>query len=134
MTNLEKMAIIRDALLDAEAALDFSKKALQQYGLSTPNSTVSKGLKAVQEALPLTLGGIPIKTKFLNKNGYDAEREAAAKIFKEGKEYEIIGGDLHGSFSTYIFKGIQGSWNTVMFDVSWEQAVHLLEDHTKGYL
>lgn len=69
----------------------------------------------------------PIYAKFLNRNGYDSERNQAAKVFDMAKEYEIVGGQIYSSSSNFIFKGIPGSWNTVMFSVSWEQAQDLME-------
>jgi hypothetical protein len=68
-----------------------------------------------------------MKTKFLNRNGYDCERVRAAEIFNTEDEYEIIGGYVGGSMSFFEFKGIPGQWNTVMFSTSWEEAHHLME-------
>jgi hypothetical protein len=68
-----------------------------------------------------------MKTKFLNRNGYPSELKAAQEVFNTEDEYEIIGGSVHSSSSYYAFRGIPGTWNTVMFDVHWEDAADLLE-------
>ena len=73
----------------------------------------------------------PIYAKFLNRNGYESEREKAAKVFHPSKKYKIIGGYIGGSHSSFQFEGIEGSWNTVMFDTYWEDAQHLME-HCSG--
>lgn len=69
----------------------------------------------------------PIFAKFLNQNGYEHERAKAADVFDPEKSYEIVGGSLGGSCSYYVFKGVPGTWNTVMFDVPWEKATYLLD-------
>jgi predicted small integral membrane protein len=71
------------------------------------------------------------KTKFLNRNGYDSERKRAAEVFNTTDEYEIIGGIVYSSSSYYMFKGIPGEWNTVMFSTRWEDVEEIL---SIGYL
>jgi len=75
----------------------------------------------------------PIYAKFLNKNGYEFERERAAEVFDPKKKYKIIGGYIGNSSSSFQFEGIEGSWNTVMFDKSWEDAQHLMEHGYREY-
>lgn len=55
------------------------------------------------------------EVRFLNKNGYDFEREQAAAIFDTDKTYTISGVDIGNWSSTYQFEGIPGHFNTVMF-------------------
>lgn len=59
------------------------------------------------------------KAKFLNKNGYDFERERAAKVFDLDKEYTIKSGEMYSSSSNITFEEVEGKWNTVMFDFDW---------------
>ena len=68
-----------------------------------------------------------MKTKFLNQNGREEERKRAAEVFNTTDEYEIIGGTVHSSISYYQFKDIPGTWNTVMFNVRWEEVSDLME-------
>jgi hypothetical protein len=58
-------------------------------------------------------------TTFLGveERGWGAEREQAAATFEVGKRYKIQGGSMSQSSSRIWFEGIQGSWNTVFFDV-----------------
>lgn len=55
------------------------------------------------------------KVKFLNENGYDSEREHAAKFFKTGEILTIEEIYVGRSSSTVEFEGIEGKFNTVMF-------------------
>lgn len=52
---------------------------------------------------------------FLNKNGYDYERELAAKVFEPGKIYEVDYIVVGNSSSIVKLVGVAGEWNTVMF-------------------
>lgn len=54
--------------------------------------------------------------RYIGKNGYEFERNKADKVFDKEKQYKIVGGYLGDSSSAYEFEGIEGSWNTVMFD------------------
>ncbi len=56
------------------------------------------------------------QARFLNKNGYDMEREEAATIFDETTWYDITYARMGRSTSSFKFSGIDGSWNTVMFE------------------
>ena len=76
----------------------------------------------------------PIYAKFLNENGYESERKRAAEVFDPEKEYEIIGGSIGNSNSDYVFKGIEGYWNTVMFNVRFEEVQHLMDHNYAKYL
>lgn len=53
---------------------------------------------------------------FLNRNGYPAERDRAATIFQEGERYILNATEVGRSSSSYRFEGIEGSFNSVMFD------------------
>lgn len=61
---------------------------------------------------------------FLNKNGYDFEREEAAKIFSEGQSLTVKRVDVHNSSSSVEFEEQPGKWfNTVMFGTPEEPVV-----------
>lgn len=72
--------------------------------------------------------------KFLNKGGYESQREEASKVFQEGKPYKVIGGYIGKYDSRFIFEDVRGSWNTVMFDLPWEEAQHLMEHGYNDYI
>lgn len=55
------------------------------------------------------------KVKFINDNGHDYERESAAEILDTDTIYEVEYVDIHGWSSYVKLKGIQGTFNTVMF-------------------
>lgn len=53
---------------------------------------------------------------FHGNGGYPSERGKASKILEIGKHYRVIGGD-ENSCVTYIrLEGINGRWNTALFD------------------
>lgn len=55
--------------------------------------------------------------RFLNRHGYDFEREAAAEVMTEGQTFTVKKCDV-GSFSHSVqFEEIAGSWNGVMFEL-----------------
>lgn len=55
------------------------------------------------------------KMIFLNRNGYDSERERAASVFTAGKEYTVRDVSI-GSWTTSLqFDEVEGRWNSVMF-------------------
>jgi hypothetical protein len=56
------------------------------------------------------------KMRFLNRNGYDSELEAARKVFNTSDTYTVRGFDLGSLSSRITFQGISGRWNSVMFD------------------
>lgn len=56
------------------------------------------------------------KVRFMNKNGYDSEREKALKDIGLERIVTIVNCDIGSSSSTYTFEEVPGSWNTVMFD------------------
>ena len=55
------------------------------------------------------------KMIFLNRNGYDAERERAAEAFETGQEYTVKSIDIGGWSSSICFEEVHGAWNSVMF-------------------
>jgi len=56
------------------------------------------------------------KVVFLNKNGYDSEREHAARVFEEGQILTVDTVRIGMSKSYYKFKNLQYEYNTVMFE------------------
>lgn len=52
---------------------------------------------------------------FTNMNGYDIEREAAAKHFAVGEVLEVEYVEIGTSSSSIKIKGNNGNWNSVMF-------------------
>jgi len=53
---------------------------------------------------------------FTGEGGYDRERIAARERFTIGEKYLITGGSMSQSCTRISFDGIEGSWNSVMFD------------------
>ena len=53
---------------------------------------------------------------FLNKNGYDWEREQVNKILEEGALVTVALCRVDGWSSTYKFEEVEGEFNTVMFE------------------
>lgn len=68
----------------------------------------------------------PIYAKFTNQGGLDYQKEESSKVFQLDKEYEIIGGYIGSWCSYFIFRDIEGVWNTSMFDKDWTDAEHLM--------
>lgn len=56
------------------------------------------------------------KVRFMNKNGYDPERERALKAIGLERIVTVVECDIGSSSSSYTFEEVPGSWNTVMFD------------------
>jgi hypothetical protein len=53
---------------------------------------------------------------FLDKNGYDSQREDARQYFTKGQALTVANIDVGSSSSTVTFKELPGKWfNTVMF-------------------
>jgi hypothetical protein len=63
------------------------------------------------------------KMTFLNKNGYDHEREAAAKIFQVGISYDVEDCEVGDTSHTVKFRGYAGRWNGSMFSLDDKRAV-----------
>jgi hypothetical protein len=74
-----------------------------------------------------------VYAKFLNTGGHEFQRKKAAEIFDTEKEYRITGGSIGDSYSYFTFEGIEGTFNTVMFDTPWEEAQHLMEHNYRVY-
>lgn len=55
------------------------------------------------------------KVKFINDNGHDYERESAARVLNTDTIYEVEYVDIHGWVSYVKLKGIDSTFNTVMF-------------------
>lgn len=54
---------------------------------------------------------------FLNKNGYNGEKEKATEAgLKEGEKYEVVYASIGQSHSNIELDGIDGDFNSVMFD------------------
>lgn len=71
-----------------------------------------------------------MKTKFTGTGGYEDDLKRAKEVFVEGQEYTINGGWVGGWDSVYTFEEVEGEWNTVMFDVRWENVPETLIEHT----
>lgn len=56
------------------------------------------------------------KVRFLNKNGYDSDRNRAASILDTETIYVVENCNVGDWSSTYQFYGIDGHFNTVMFE------------------
>lgn len=56
------------------------------------------------------------KVKFINRNGYDAERERANEIIGTEQTLTVFRCLIGHSRSNYVFDEIKGEWNTVMFE------------------
>ena len=56
------------------------------------------------------------RVRFMNKNGYDMERERAFKEIGEGRIVTVKTCSVGSSSSKYTFEEVPGSWNTVMFE------------------
>lgn len=55
--------------------------------------------------------------KYLNKNGYESDRERANKVLEEGKQYTVYKIDVGSSRSTVQLVEFPDQWfNTVMFE------------------
>jgi hypothetical protein len=67
-----------------------------------------------------TLGDWPkrgTKMRFLNKNGYDYQKEEARECFIPNfNTLTVLKTSIGGSSSTYTFAEVPGRWNTVMFE------------------
>lgn len=72
-----------------------------------------------------------IKTKFLNEHGYDSDLKRAKKVFNTENEYFITNVRM-GNWMTYLeFEGIDGCWNSAMFDVDYDELKNYTEtEHT----
>ncbi len=56
------------------------------------------------------------KVKFLNKNGYDWQKEEAAKVLNTEDEYTVVDIDIGGWMSDVYLEGFPHPFNTVMFE------------------
>lgn len=65
----------------------------------------------------LKMKKFPTKAIFNGIHGYEFEREAAKKIFEIGKEYTLVSGKMGRSSSCVRVKDVEGTWNSVMFDI-----------------
>lgn len=53
---------------------------------------------------------------FLNRNGYPSDLERAQKVLFEGQRYIVASVRIGGSSSRYKLEGVNGEFNTVMFE------------------
>lgn len=60
------------------------------------------------------------KVKYTGTGGFQIERDRANNVFVVGNEYEVIGGSIYGWSSAFVLAGIEGSWNTALFDTRFE--------------
>ena len=60
-----------------------------------------------------------MKTKcyaiFHGRGGYPEESKRAKETFRVGGQYQIIGGSMSQSRTDLEIKGVEGSWNSVLF-------------------
>lgn len=64
---------------------------------------------------------------FLGENGYPSELARAMEVFEVGTYYTVAEIEIGNSSSIFMFEGINGWWNTVMF-----QYDHELEHTTRS--
>lgn len=57
---------------------------------------------------------------FTGRNGYELENKRANEVLTVGKIYRVIGGEMGQSYTYLELKGVNGSWNSVMFDIEGE--------------
>lgn len=60
------------------------------------------------------------KVKYIGEGGFQIERDHANKVFVVGQEYEVIGGSIYSWSSEFVLAGIDGSWNTTLFDTGFD--------------
>lgn len=58
------------------------------------------------------------KVRFLNRNGYEYEREHASNIFDVSRTYTVKTCAIGNWKSSYSFEEVDGRYNTVMFAIS----------------
>jgi hypothetical protein len=56
--------------------------------------------------------------KFHGNGGYRTERERASRIFEPGRVYRVTGGTMGRSHSELEIEGVDGLWNSALFDVN----------------
>lgn len=55
------------------------------------------------------------KMRFLNRNGYEGERERAAKVFAMDRDYTVKSISIGSWSSSIYFEEVEFGWNSVMF-------------------
>ena len=58
--------------------------------------------------------------KFHGAGGWPGERYSASSVFKLGERYKVVGADVGQSVTFLTLKGIDGSWNSDLFDIEGE--------------
>jgi hypothetical protein len=72
------------------------------------------------------------KVRFINANGYDHERKAAASILDTAKTYTVASTNVRQSSSSVYLQEIPTrSFNTVMFETVEDETKLTVEDETK---
>jgi len=58
------------------------------------------------------------------KPGYGTgeQQRESAKVFEVGKQYKIIGGEMYAYHTDIILEGVDGRWNSVLFDFDYSKA------------
>lgn len=58
----------------------------------------------------------PAPITYTGQGGYDEEIKQADQVFERGKSYLCIGGSMSQSYTSLRFEGIEGGWNSCLFD------------------
>ena len=53
---------------------------------------------------------------FRDRGGYPCERKKASEILEVGRSYKVTGGVEHSCVTYINLEGVEGSWNTALFD------------------
>lgn len=57
---------------------------------------------------------------FTGKNGYPYQNQKANQILTIGQKYKVIGGKMGAYHTSLKLEGVDGEWNSVMFDIEGE--------------
>jgi hypothetical protein len=68
----------------------------------------------------VAMGFFPRGTKvhWIDKNGFDFQRNQAREVFDPSLQYTVKRCHIGSSSSTYEFDEVPGRWNSVMFEAS----------------
>jgi hypothetical protein len=58
----------------------------------------------------------PCFATFLGRNGYELGLQQALKVLEVGKQYRVTGGSQGQSHTSLTLEGVDGSFNSVMFE------------------
>ena len=60
------------------------------------------------------------KVVYVGEGGEEEEREHASTVFTKGKEYNVVGGVIHGWSTEFVIEGIPGNWNSGLFNACFD--------------